>query len=234
MHKIDVTGKGYIVDKTRVPADCVTAGTSTSFDCSSLFVKTPPFPPAEYYGLNFIPTKNGFYINNVKSEQITLKTSDNSFKLSAIPRFVSKNSLYYLELENSTVLPLPLSHLSRHKEEQDLVLHFLTKADKIELFTDEEEFVPSVQRKIEQIKSAFSDLIKLHEASPEFRKLLYGSIAAVGLLIIIIITIISIIYCPAGTCCSCRRLTPPPPPPYSESGPSSHLLSGATAPRQEE
>ena len=122
----------------------------------------------------------------------------------------------------------------KDEQEKQFAVLLLSTKDNLQPYNAHDSFVPSVNTKIDEIKSYFTDIISLHKYSPEVRKIIWSSVAIVFILVVIVITIVTILCCPS--CCSCcdncRR--PSGPPPYEPGDRSIPLLQRADAPPAEE
>ena len=207
-----------------MPADCVTMGTSTSYDCATLFTRNPAFPPPALLGMSYIRTKDGFYANTIaENDTVSIRDTDRVLQLSIIPQFIPLDENLFLT-SNSTVIKIDEGVLTKdNREEQFAILLFAQKSD-IEVFDVTESFVPSVTTRIDEMRSYFEDLVSLHQYSPAARKIIWSSVGIITTLLIVVILVLSILCCPS-CCTSCfrcccnkcsSRSRDTPPPPYQE------------------
>lgn len=221
VHRLDTETSSYVVKNTRIPQSCVENGISTEYDCSSLFVTDPDYPPASLAGMNYIVSGNGFWANLKENTTASILSNNVKMQLSTIPQFVTYSESLFLQT-NTSINKIDHEVLVTESKQSSLAVLIMSAKQDIELVEQTLDLVPTIETNLTKLKSYFEDIVSLHKYSPEVRKIIWSSVGIVLFLITVIFTILIVVFCPkkCGSCTTCsscfRSQAPPPPPPYQE------------------
>lgn len=201
----------YRVDNELIPKSCIDNATSDLYACETLFVKDTNLRPPQFRDVFYIATATRAYIQTLTPDvTITKKSHASSSSLNAVPQTVLKEE-FPCHIQVASEKTYLLSFFSLEAEAVSGTLRDLLIYNHSELVVRSggPDPAPDLPLKLEEVLNMFENLQELHEKSPQFRAIVWSSLAGFVLLAGLIFLVVSCLCCPdlLSNCCCCLCLS---------------------------